>query len=222
MPPSASAGRRANAGVLQQRRTFELSACHEISLPCRMQSVHLCKEPGGGIPRPDGGLGNYGVQVGDYSGAHNTQVVFTWSVPANTGGSTITGYIVYDGTSTGNELATTSSGTTPITATSYTVTGLTIGPTYYFTVKPTNALGDSAASSEMSATPATPATMPTAGYWLVAYDVGIFSCGGCRSFYGTTGAMTLNKPIVGMGATQDRGSAVAIGWGCWLWPTAMI
>jgi hypothetical protein len=120
-----------------------------------MQSVHLCKEPGGGIPRPDGGLGNYGVQVGDYSGAHNTQVVFTWSVPANTGGSTITGYIVYDGTSTGNELATTSSGTTPITATSYTVTGLTIGPTYYFTVKPTNALGDSAAASEMSATPAT-------------------------------------------------------------------
>jgi hypothetical protein len=49
---------------------FELSPCHEASLPCRMRSVYLCKEPDGGIPRPDGRLGNYGgVQVGNYSGA---------------------------------------------------------------------------------------------------------------------------------------------------------
>ena len=37
------------------------------------------------------------------------------------------------------------------------------------------------------------------GYWLVASDGGIFSFGDA-SFYGSTGAMSLNKPIVGMAA----------------------
>ena len=37
------------------------------------------------------------------------------------------------------------------------------------------------------------------GYWLVASDGGIFSFGDA-TFYGSTGAMTLNQPIVGMGA----------------------
>jgi hypothetical protein len=36
-----------------------------------------------------------------------------------------------------------------------------------------------------------------AGYWLVASDGGIFSFGDAK-FYGSTGGMTLNKPIVGM------------------------
>ena len=38
------------------------------------------------------------------------------------------------------------------------------------------------------------------GYWLVASDGGIFSFGDAR-FFGSTGAMTLNQPIVGMAAT---------------------
>ena len=38
---------------------------------------------------------------------------------------------------------------------------------------------------------------PTTGYWLVASDGGIFSYGDAV-FYGSTGAMALNKPIVGM------------------------
>ena len=40
------------------------------------------------------------------------------------------------------------------------------------------------------------------GYWLVASDGGIFAYGDA-AFYGSTGAMTLNKPIVGMAATAD-------------------
>jgi hypothetical protein len=35
------------------------------------------------------------------------------------------------------------------------------------------------------------------GYWLVASDGGIFTYGNTL-FYGSTGGMTLNKPIVGM------------------------
>jgi hypothetical protein len=42
------------------------------------------------------------------------------------------------------------------------------------------------------------------GYWLVASDGGIFSFGG-SGFFGSTGALTLNKPVVGMAATPDGG-----------------
>jgi hypothetical protein len=45
------------------------------------------------------------------------------------------------------------------------------------------------------------AATPTGdGYWLVASDGGIFSFGDA-AFYGSTGAMRLNQPIVGMAAT---------------------
>ena len=40
------------------------------------------------------------------------------------------------------------------------------------------------------------------GYWLVAADGGIFSYGDAR-FYGSTGNLRLNKPIVGMASTVD-------------------
>ena len=42
------------------------------------------------------------------------------------------------------------------------------------------------------------------GYWLAASDGGIFSFGHA-GFYGSTGAMALNRPIVGMAATPDGG-----------------
>ncbi len=41
------------------------------------------------------------------------------------------------------------------------------------------------------------------GYWMVARDGGIFSYG--RSFYGSTGSLTLNQPIVGLAPTHDDG-----------------
>jgi hypothetical protein len=47
-----------------------------------------------------------------------------------------------------------------------------------------------------------PITRP--GYYLVASDGGIFTHGGAP-FYGSTGNITLNKPIVGMAVTPDGG-----------------
>ena len=45
------------------------------------------------------------------------------------------------------------------------------------------------------------AATPTGnGYWLVAADGGIFTFGDA-TFHGSTGAITLNQPIVGMAAT---------------------
>ena len=48
-----------------------------------------------------------------------------------------------------------------------------------------------------SPSPSTPHSVPTGGYWLVASDGGIFNYGDA-GFFGSTGAQTLNKPIVGM------------------------
>jgi hypothetical protein len=46
------------------------------------------------------------------------------------------------------------------------------------------------------------------GYWLVASDGGIFAFGDAK-FYGSTGGLSLNRPIVAMAATPEGG-------GCWL------
>ena len=46
------------------------------------------------------------------------------------------------------------------------------------------------------------ATPGGGGYWLVASDGGIFSYGDAQ-FYGSTGSIHLNKPIVGMVPTPD-------------------
>jgi hypothetical protein len=47
-------------------------------------------------------------------------------------------------------------------------------------------------------------TPPTGGYWLAASDGGIFTFGDAN-YFGSTGAMALNKPVVGMAPTHDRG-----------------
>ena len=41
----------------------------------------------------------------------------------------------------------------------------------------------------------------TGGYWLVASDGGVFSYN--APFYGSTGSITLNKPVVGMAPVSD-------------------
>ena len=90
----------------------------------------------------------------------NTQVLLTWTAPTSNGGAFIPDYDVYVGTTPDGE-SSTQVNTTTLTATSYTVTGLTNGTTYYFTVKAINAIGSSGASNEASATPATTPGAPT-------------------------------------------------------------
>ena len=52
-----------------------------------------------------------------------------------------------------------------------------------------------------AAPPAAPRPPATAGYWLVASDGGIFAYGNAK-YYGSTGGMHLNQPIVGMARTR--------------------
>src|SRR5271170_8397846 len=42
------------------------------------------------------------------------------------------------------------------------------------------------------------------GYWLVGSDGGIFTYG-CAQFYGSTGSMSLQRPVVGIVTTADDG-----------------
>jgi hypothetical protein len=82
----------------------------------------------------------------------NTQVALAWSAPASNGGSAITGY-----TATASPGGATCSTSGALTCT---VTGLTNGTAYSFTVKATNAAGTSAASNSLNATPRTVPSAP--------------------------------------------------------------
>ena len=52
--------------------------------------------------------------------------------------------------------------------------------------------------------PAPPTPTPSHGYWLVGSDGGIFSFGQAQ-FYGSTGSLHLQRPVVGMVPTSDHG-----------------
>ena len=128
-----------------------------------------------GTQRPSGGNGGTACSAGavEYlataptapqgvaAAAHDQSVTLTWTPSTSDGGSPVTGYDVYEGTTPGGE-STTPVNATPIspTTTSYTVGTLNNGTKYYFTVKAVNGVGTSAASTEASATPATVPGMP--------------------------------------------------------------
>ena len=87
----------------------------------------------------------------------NKTIALSWVAPAD-GGSPILGYNLYQGTTSGGETTTPVNGSTLITLTTTTVTGLTNARTYYYLVKAVNAIGASVASNETWAVPA--ATVP--------------------------------------------------------------
>jgi fibronectin type 3 domain-containing protein len=89
--------------------------------------------------------------------AGNATVTLAWSVPAADGGSAITGYDVYRGTSAGGESSTPVAAN--VTGRSFTDTGLVNGTTYFYTVAAVNGVGVSAKSAEMSATPQQPSAV---------------------------------------------------------------
>ncbi len=82
--------------------------------------------------------------------AGNGAVALQWSAPVSNGGSSITGYDVYDSTNASSVL---SSVPTLVTGTSATVSGLTNGTPYYFQVEAVNGVGNSPTSNQLSATP---------------------------------------------------------------------
>jgi hypothetical protein len=81
---------------------------------------------------------------------------------------------------------------------------LTAGDRYTFTVTETTSAGTSLPSAPSPPIIPTPSIDPHPGYWLVGSDGGIFSFG-AASFHGSTGALVLQRPVVGMVPTADHG-----------------
>jgi hypothetical protein len=81
-------------------------------------------------------------------------VGLSWTAPVSDGGLPVYGYDVYEGTSAGAESTLLTD--TPVPGTSYTVSGLASGVTYYFDVTAVSKAGASGPSSEASATPGLP------------------------------------------------------------------
>jgi hypothetical protein len=98
-----------------------------------------------------------GAPKGIKATAGNEQASLSFMAPASNGGSPITGYTLTWSPTGGvdNDAGTTS--------TTHTVTGLTNGTTYTFTVKATNAMGTGPASHSIRLTPATVPGAPTIG-----------------------------------------------------------
>ena len=90
--------------------------------------------------------------VGATSGRRGSRVA--WAAPTNDGTSPVTGYDLFVGTLPGAQYVTPVNGSRPIQGRSYTVSHLTLGTTYYFTVKAINAVGSSMPSNQMAVTPA--------------------------------------------------------------------
>ncbi len=88
------------------------------------------------------------------------QVSLSWTAPPTAQGVAPTGYNLYEGTRPAQMPATPVNGATPVTGTSYTVTGLAVGAKYYFEVTAVNPAGEGAPSNLASATTTGPPGAP--------------------------------------------------------------
>ena len=162
---------------------------------------------------------NPGPPTGLTATPGSAQVSLSWIPPASDGGAEIIGYDVYLGTSSHGESAVPVNSSL-ITATGYTVTGLTNGTTYYFTVDAVNDADlHSAASAEASATPVSPTTAPgspsgltaTAGNAQVSLSwTAPASDGGAQItsydiYEGTTGNVKTTAPVA-----SSKGTSVTV------------
>jgi len=105
-------------------------------------------------------LGLPGAPTGLNAAAGNSQVPLGWTAPSNTGGTTITDYLIEFSSDGGGTWSTFSHA--PSGSTTATVTGLTNGTAYTFRVSAINSVGTGAASTTSSATPAVSASVPSA------------------------------------------------------------
>jgi len=161
-----------------------------------------------------------GAPTGVSATAGSGSIAMAWTAPASTGGSAITSYSIYRGTSTGQE---TLLGTASSTARSYTDTAVVSGTTYYYQVAAVNAMGTSSRSAEASAKVPTVLTVPGAPTGLTASASGSSaslrwtapaSTGGSAitsySIYRGTGAGSESTTAIGTSTTTTYTDATVV------------
>ena len=85
------------------------------------------------------------------STAGDGQVTLTWAIPSTDGGSSITNYMIYRGTTTGGETLLATIGNVQ----TYADSSVTNNQTYYYKITAVNSIGEGAYSNEITATPNT-------------------------------------------------------------------
>ena len=125
----------------------------------------------------------------------------TYSTSVSTDGPTPTGAVTFTAGSTPLCAATLSNGSGSCVATNTPQGNDVVRGTYSGDANSDPSSG----TTEVSVTPLIPPVPPTPhGYWLVGSDGGIFSFGSAQ-FYGSTGSLVLQRPVVGIVPTADRG-----------------
>ena len=123
----------------------------------------------------------------------NAQVTLTWTAPASNGGTSITNYRIYRGTTPGSETLLTTLGN----VLTYTNTGLINGQTYYYKVSAVNSAGEGPQSSEASAAPL---SVPSGDYAYTLINGG--TAVQITGYRGLGGAVTTPSEIAGKPVTS--------------------
>ncbi len=144
-------------------------------------------------------------------------LTIAWTAAPSSSTLPVDGYNVYLGTSSKGQPTFPANGKTLITGTSFVDHGVTVGVTYYATVKAVSGAHLFVASNEASAvagsnyhptgvlpTPVVGMAAPPdgSGYWLVNYQ-GTVSAHGAAQDYGSVSASQLVAPIVGIASTPS-------------------
>src|SRR5438552_56762 len=142
----------------------------------------------------------------------NAQVTLTWQAPGSNGGSPITNYRIYRGTSSNGETLKATIGN----VLTYTDTAVTNGVAYYYQVSAVNAAGEGPRSNEASATPSPPPPPPP--------DFGISATPASLSLQiGSSGTSTIAlTSLNGFAGTIGLSTSIACSGLCLIYPTASL
>ncbi|TLZ86118.1 MAG: fibronectin type III domain-containing protein [Methanobacteriota archaeon] len=144
--------------------------------------------------------------------AGNAQVGLAWQAPSSNGGSPITNYRIYRGTSSNGETLLATIGN----VLTYTDTAVTNGVTYYYQVSAVNAAGEGPRSNEASAAPSPPPPPPP--------DFGISATPASLSIQiGSSSTSTIAlTSLNGFAGTIGLSTSIACSGLCLVYPTASL